>query len=80
MEMVFFLVPIVIMYMYVFLWCFLSVKIAKNCQKWLYIGIDVFFPLRFKKLSQSAAKHATAVCTSGSLVSKQRFTQNFSVS
>ena len=31
----------------------------KNCQKWVYIGMGGFFPLKLKKLAQRAAKHTT---------------------
>ena len=44
------------MYMYLFLWPFLLLKIVKNRYAW---GWGVFFFLRLKKLSQSAAKHTT---------------------
>ena len=35
---------LVLIYMYLFLWCFFMVKIAKNCQKWVYMGMgEIFF-------------------------------------
>ena len=30
-------------YIYLFLWCFLWLKIVKNCQKLVYMGMGEFF-------------------------------------
>ena len=35
----------------------------KNFQNWVQIGMGVFFGLKPKKLSQSAAKHTTLALT-----------------
>ena len=44
--------------MYLFLWSFFWLKIAKNSQKWVYIGMgEVFFVWDFKKLSERAEKY-----------------------
>ena len=35
---------------------FLWLKIAKNCQKWVYMGMGEFFLLGFKKIGPKSSK------------------------
>ena len=48
----------VYVYVYIPMVLFLWLKIVKNCQKWVYMGMgEIFFVWDLKKLSERAAKY-----------------------
>ena len=51
----------VIVFVFIPVVLFLSLKIVKNCQKWVYIEMGDFFLLKLKTLAQRAAKHTTGL-------------------
>ena len=49
-------------YVFIPMVLFLWLKIVKNCQKWVYIGMgEIFFLETLRGLSQNAAKYTSEV-------------------
>ena len=47
-------------YVFIFMVLFLRLKIVKNCQKWVYIGMgEIFFFETLRDLSQNAGKYTS---------------------